>query len=152
MFYRYLCALFKVVNQDAADKAATGEVFEAAFNGRILLVEDNAVNQMVAGKLLTSMGLQTDIAEDGQQAIDKLTNTPYAYDLVLMDIQMPVMDGFTATDYIRNELNLTMPICGLSANAMSEDYNRAIAHGMDNFITKPIEIDKLKAVLEQYLS
>ncbi|MBD1580848.1 ATP-binding protein [Pseudoalteromonas sp. S16_S37] len=148
-FYNYICKLFKHESQRA--HIAIQPEIELNLKGRVLLVEDNAVNQMVAEKLLTSLGLQADIAEDGRQAVNKLSNTPYAYDLVLMDIQMPVMDGFSATQFIRNELKLTMPICGLSANAMSEDYDKAIASGMDNFITKPIEIDKLKMVLLQYL-
>ncbi|NOU52125.1 response regulator [Pseudoalteromonas sp. JBTF-M23] len=148
-FYNYICKLFKQESQRLHNSVEADA--ELNLKGHVLLVEDNAVNQMVAEKLLTSLGLQADIAEDGRQAVNKLSNTPYAYDLVLMDIQMPVMDGFNATQYIRNELKLNLPICGLSANAMSEDYDKAIACGMDNFITKPIEIDKLKVVLRQYL-
>ncbi|MCF6436103.1 ATP-binding protein [Pseudoalteromonas sp. MMG022] len=148
-FYDYSCKLFGLRN--GKKQVHVEPEIELNLRGHILLVEDNAVNQMVAKKLLNNLGLEADIAEDGKQAINKLSNTPYAYDLVLMDIQMPVMDGFTATECIRKELKLNIPICGLSANAMSEDFDKAIAHGMDNFLTKPIEMDKLKAVLLQYL-
>ncbi|CAH9049868.1 Sensor histidine kinase RcsC [Pseudoalteromonas sp. CIP111854] len=148
-FYSQICKLFKY--DSGGEQALAESEITLNLQGRVLLVEDNAVNQMVAEKLLSSLGLETDIAEDGRQAVDKLSNTPYAYDLIFMDVQMPVMDGFSATLFIRNELKLETPICGLSANAMSEDFDKAIAHGMDNFITKPIAMDKLKAVLEQYL-
>ncbi|CAM4028205.1 ATP-binding protein [Pseudoalteromonas byunsanensis] len=149
-FYDYACKLFGLRN--GKKQIHLEPEIELNLHGHVLLVEDNAVNQMVAKKLLNALGLEADIAEDGKQAINKLSNTPYAYDLVLMDIQMPVMDGFKATQCIRNELKLDIPICGLSANAMSEDFDKALAHGMNHFITKPIEMDKLKAVLLQYLS
>ncbi|BBN80720.1 hypothetical protein PA25_07050 [Pseudoalteromonas sp. A25] len=147
-FYNHICKLFK---HDVVPTHKAEAKVELRLKGRVLLVEDNAVNQMVAEKLLASLGLEADIAQDGRQAVDKLSNTPYAYDLVLMDIQMPVMDGFTATEYIRKELQLNMPICGLSANAMSEDYDKAIASGMNDFMTKPIKMEQLKMVLQQYL-
>ncbi|WP_105167579.1 ATP-binding protein [Pseudoalteromonas sp. T1lg23B] len=149
-FYDHACKLFGLRN--GKKQIHVEPEIELNLHGNVLLVEDNAVNQMVAKKLLNTLGIEADIAEDGKQAINKLSNTPYAYDLVLMDIQMPVMDGFKATQCIRNELKLDIPICGLSANAMSEDFDKAIAHGMNDFITKPIEMDKLKAVLVQYLN
>ena len=123
------------------------------YHGHVLLVEDNSINQMVAGEMLHSFGLSYDIAEDGEQAILKVKNSPY-YDLILMDIQMPNLDGYGATTAIR-KLNLAdianVPILGLSANAMKEDYEKAKKCGMDEYLTKPIRHDLLRKTIARYL-
>ncbi|BFT31364.1 hypothetical protein D210916BOD24_25400 [Alteromonas sp. D210916BOD_24] len=119
--------------------------------GHILLVEDNNINQLVTGEMLTNLGLTFDIAEDGKQAVQKVENSPQ-YDLILMDVQMPVMDGFEATTYLRDKGFSDIPIIGLSANAMKEDKQIAIEAGMDDYLTKPIKQKSLIAVLSDYLS
>ncbi len=120
------------------------------YEGHVLLVEDNSINQAVAGEMLHSFGLTYDIAEDGQQAITKVNNSPY-YDLILMDIQMPVMDGNQATKEIRQLGFTDFPIIGLSANAMKDDYKAAKQSGMDDYLTKPIRRETLREAIEKYL-
>jgi len=120
------------------------------FTGHILLVEDNHVNQIVAGQMLKNYGLTCDMAENGQQAVDFILNKG-TYDLVLMDIQMPIMDGYEATRLIRENGYTNLIICGLSANAMKKDLELAEAAGMNDYLTKPIEQDAMLAILNKYL-
>jgi signal transduction histidine kinase/BarA-like signal transduction histidine kinase len=120
------------------------------FFGHILLVEDNNINQLVAGEILNSLGLTYDLAEDGQQAVTKIVNSPY-YDLVLMDIQMPVMDGYEATKMLRQRGFKDLIICGLSANAMAQDIEKGRQHGMNDYLPKPIKRKKLVELLAKYL-
>jgi polar amino acid transport system substrate-binding protein len=103
----------------------------------ILLVEDNEINQQVASELLEQYGFRVDIAHHGQEAIDKLDLKPY--DCVLMDIQMPVMDGYTATAKLRADERFgDLPILAMTANATVEDRDASLAHGMNDHIAKPI--------------
>jgi len=123
--------------------------------GAILLVEDNMVNQLVAKAILEQFGLMPDIASDGLQAVEKVKNN--TYDLILMDCQMPVLDGFDATRQIRQiELdNSTQPhthIIALTANAHDKNRERCLAVGMDNYLPKPIVKDDLYKLLAQYLN
>jgi CheY-like chemotaxis protein len=120
------------------------------YEGHILLVEDNNINQVVAGEMLKLLGLTFDVAEDGQQAITKIVNSPQ-YDLVLMDIQMPIMDGYKATRTIRQQGHNTLIICGLSANAMKQDYKKAEEAGMDDYIVKPVKHKTLEDLIAKYL-
>ncbi len=118
--------------------------------GYILLAEDNQVNQLVATELLKSKGYLVDVANNGQEAINMLEQKEY--DLVLMDIQMPVLDGLMATKKIReNERFKHLPIIALSANAMSEDREKSLKHGMNEHITKPISPPILYNVLDVWL-
>ncbi len=123
---------------------------EAQYTGHVLLVEDNNINQLVAGEMLRSFGVTFDIAEDGIQAITKFKNAPH-YDLILMDIQMPSLNGLDATRAIRAAGYNEVPIVGLSANAMKEDFEAAIASGMNEYLTKPIQRKALIASIERYL-
>lgn len=118
--------------------------------GHILLVEDNNINQLVTGEILTNLGLTFDIAEDGKQAVQKVENAPQ-YDLILMDVQMPVMDGYEATKLLREKGFTAVPIIGLSANAMKEDKQNAIDAGMNDYLTKPIKQKSLISMLREYL-
>ncbi len=116
----------------------------------ILLAEDNLVNQLVATELLKQKGYFVDVANNGQEAISMLEQKDY--DLVLMDIQMPVMDGLEATKKIReNEKHKHLPIIALSANAMSADREKSLKHGMDEHITKPIAPNILYEMLDKWL-
>jgi len=128
----------------------TGEHDLVAYEGHVLLVEDDNINQMVAGEMLTLQGLTFDIAEDGQQAVTKIVNSSQ-YDLVFMDIQMPVMDGYEATRSLRQEGHNTLIICGLSANATKQEYNKAKEAGMDDYIVKPLKQKTLENLLAKYL-
>ncbi|WP_295951427.1 response regulator [Rhodoferax sp.] len=117
---------------------------------RVLLVEDNALNQQVATELLEDAGFVVDVAGDGQQAVDQVQ--AQRFDIVLMDMQMPVMDGVTATQRIRDDArHRDLPIVAMTANAMQADRDRCLAVGMNGFITKPIEPQALWLALAQWI-
>jgi CheY-like chemotaxis protein len=152
-----------------ADRAATGERVppvdvppvsqEPAVTppprrkGRVLVVEDNAVNQGVAVRLLERMGFRADAVGDGEEAIHALATAPY--DLVLMDVQMPVMDGFQATQAIRagqgNVPNPRIPIIAMTAFTLQGDRELCLAAGMDDYLAKPVQPELLAAKLTQWL-
>lgn len=116
----------------------------------ILLVEDNRANQMIAMELLESEGARVILAENGEQALEQLKNSKNAFDVVLMDIQMPVMDGYQATREIRQTLGLQqLPIVAMSANALQSDRKAALAVGMNEYIGKPFELTFLVEKLIQ---
>jgi CheY-like chemotaxis protein len=121
---------------------------------RILLVEDNLINQKVAVHMLKTIGYTVDVVADGQQALEALERVNY--DLVLMDCMMPVMDGFEATAAIRGPHskvhNHTVPIIAMTANAMKEDRDKCLAAGMDGYVSKPVKKQVLADILEQWLS
>ena len=117
---------------------------------RILLVEDNSLNQQVASGLLEDMGHAVTIAGNGREAVE--TFAEGVFDLVFMDIQMPEMDGYQATAVIREEQqrsSIRVPIVAMTAHAMSGDREKCLAAGMDDYISKPISRDRLFAVIEQ---
>ena len=123
----------------------------AALAGRrVLLVEDNEINRDLATELLGDLGVQVTIAENGQEGVDRIFAEPF--DLVLMDIQMPVMDGLTATRLIRaDERFRHLPILAMTAHAMSSDRNRSLAAGMNDHLTKPISPNRLMEALMQWM-
>ena len=114
---------------------------------RLLMAEDNALNSEIAATLLRMSGAAVECVEDGQQALDSfLASKPGDYDAILMDVQMPVMDGHEATRRIRasnHPLALTIPIIATTANAFSDDISLALASGMNAHISKPLDIDQL---------
>ncbi len=117
---------------------------------KILLAEDNAVNQKLAVTLLSKWGHRVDVAHDGQQALEMSRDRPY--DLILMDLQMPVMGGLEATRLIREreatQDGKRIPIIAMTANAMSEDHQRCLDAGMDDYVSKPLNTERLRAVLD----
>ena len=118
---------------------------------RVLLVEDNVLNQEVALELLREAGLVVDLAENGQIALDRLAVE--SYDLVLMDMQMPEMDGITATKEIRKRPHLAgLPVVAMTANAMQGDRDRCLAAGMNDHIAKPIEPEDLWQALLKWIA
>ena len=134
---------------------AAATVIEQAppFAGRrILLVEDNIVNQKVAVALLTKLGCRVDAAANGREALDMVSQLPY--DLILMDCQMPEMDGFEATGAIRKSEGTARhtPIIALTAGAMMKDQHSCLEAGMDGYLSKPVRAAQLSEVLGQYLS
>ncbi len=120
---------------------------------RILLAEDNPVNRDVALGMLETLGCRADVAGDGGEVLAAIERE--VYDLVLMDCQMPRMDGFTATEEIRNrerDGGRRIPIVALTASAMEEDRERCLAAGMDDFLPKPLRADALSAALDRWLA
>jgi len=133
-----------------SDQEQPVPVFNPDLHGaRILLVEDNKVNQFLAKALLTSWKARVDISEDGADAVERVKTGDY--DLVLMDLQMPVMDGFEATAVIRNELKSSIPIIGLSANALNDERERSLQIGMDDYVSKPFKPELLYGIIQSYL-
>ncbi|SEJ55444.1 PAS domain S-box-containing protein [Cyclobacterium xiamenense] len=133
----------KLVSQSKETKPGT-------FLGRkALLVEDNEMNRFIAMQSLDFMGFQTTEAENGKKAIEHIKNK--TFDLILMDIQMPVMDGVEATAYIRRQLNVTTPILALTANAFRHDIDLYLHTGMNDFITKPYDEQDFFRKIEQVL-
>jgi signal transduction histidine kinase/CheY-like chemotaxis protein len=133
----------------AATASAPGDAEES----RLLLVEDNFVNQRVAVYMLTKLGYRVDVAPHGREAIDMLGKFNYA--LVLMDCQMPEMDGFEATRSIRDRNSTVrdhdVPVIAMTANAFPEDRARALACGMNDFLAKPVDRSALSAMLSKWL-
>lgn len=121
---------------------------------RVLLAEDNPMNMEIAVDILEKVGIQVDQVTDGRQAVDRFTGEkPGTYDVILMDVQMPVLDGYAATGEIRkssHEEAKTIPIIAMTANAFAEDVTAALASGMNGHIAKPIDYDKLFQVLGKY--
>jgi PAS domain S-box-containing protein len=120
---------------------------------RVLVVDDNAINLEVAKRILQMQGAVVSLASDGRQAVDMLTQNPKGYDAVLMDIQMPEMDGLAATRHIRQQLGLTdLPIIALSAGAMLEEQQEAKNAGMNDFVSKPFEVKRLVTCIRGLLA
>ena len=106
---------------------------------RILLVEDNPVNQRLATIMLERGGYKVEVADNGRDAVEKYTARPDTFDLIFMDIQMPDMDGHEATRLIRTRGFTSVPIIALTAHAMKGEQERCLATGMNDYITKPIK-------------
>jgi CheY-like chemotaxis protein len=125
------------------------------FSGRtILLVEDIEINRTIVITLLESTGVTVESAENGKEALDMFTANPARYDLIFMDIHMPMMDGYEATRRIRS-LDLswadTVPIVAMTANAFAEDIQRCKQAGMDDHLAKPVDLDALLETIEKYI-
>ena len=146
-----------LLNEHKDQKAPKQQETNSDLQGRILLVEDNPINQEVVIELLSDSGVTIEVANNGEEAIDSLKNASKykcAFDLILMDCQMPVMDGYEATTKIRNgEVGAhyrDIPIIALTANAMSGDKEKCIRFGMTDYLSKPLVIDELEDAIGRY--
>ncbi|MFZ2309096.1 MAG: ATP-binding protein [Rhodoferax sp.] len=144
-------ALAQEVVAPVAEKPRPPEKAKRLLGMRLLVVEDNKINQMVAQGLLTQEGAEVVLAENGQLGVNAVTNSQPGFDAVLMDVQMPVMDGYTATRIIRQDLGLTrLPVIAMTANAMASDRAACLGAGMNDHVGKPFELDHLVALLLQH--
>ena len=145
-----LAGLFREAPLDAAGAGVARPWQHAA---RVLLVEDNLVNQQIARELLESQGIDVDVASNGHQALDKLEEGgPDAYRLVLMDLEMPQLDGHAATVALRKDPRFDeLPVIAMTAHALAEIRERCLAEGMQDYLTKPVEPEKLYATLSRWL-
>ncbi len=128
---------FKKTTEEAASNYVIDVLSTEKKNIKVLVVEDIALNQLLMKTLLDDFGFERDIAENGSIAIEKLQTN--IYDVVLMDLQMPVMNGFEATDYIRNVLKLEIPIIALTADVTTVDLQKCKSVGMNDYIAKPVD-------------
>jgi CheY-like chemotaxis protein len=144
-------ALGHGVEQDS--KAGGNLPAQAQLRGaRLLLVEDNEINQQVAQELLSQAGIQVTIANHGREGVDMLAARPEEFDGVLMDIQMPVLDGYAATGEIRKDARFeALPIIAMTANAMAGDRDKALEAGMNDHVAKPIDVAELFEVLGRWV-
>ena len=147
-----LVEIFAPEHMTAVREAAEATTYD--LNGlRVLLAEDNAINQQIAVELLEGVGVAVDVANNGREVVDRLlaTSGDIRYDLVLMDLQMPEMDGYQATARIRAEPRLVdLPIVAMTAHAMAEERDRCLAAGMRGHLTKPIDPELLYRTLTQF--
>lgn len=140
---------------DTPPLAVSPEITNAAGSHRILIAEDNLVNQTVAKRILTKYGCEVDVANNGAQALERITSGTH-YDLIFMDCQMPSMDGYEASRRIRKfeqeaGQGLRIPIVALTANAMQGDREKCLDAGMDDYVSKPVKKDALYTILRQHL-
>ncbi len=125
---------------------------ENLVGARVLVVEDNEINQQVAQELLEGFGLSVEIADNGKKATELLAKGSSQFNAVLMDLQMPEMDGYEATRIIRQNLKITeLPIIAMTAHALQTEINKCMELGMNDYIAKPVEPDKLKATLVRWI-
>lgn len=117
----------------------------------ILIAEDNDINAQIAKQFLTSMGYNVYRVSNGQEVVDICNESKSRFDLILMDINMPQMDGYQATNLLRTKLGLTIPIIATSANAFEADIERSLSSGMNKHLVKPLSKDKLEQVIKSYL-
>lgn len=117
----------------------------------LLLVEDNLINQQIARELLTQEGAQIEIANNGSEGVERILTAHPAFDAILMDLQMPIMDGYTATQEIRKQLSeQVLPIIAMTANAMESDKDACLKAGMNDHVSKPFELDELVAIIQKH--
>ena len=151
----FVLSLDLPIVEHTADESAEELLHLSSETGRLLLVEDNEINMEIASLMLTHAGFEIEKAENGQIAVEKVAGSePGYYDAVLMDVQMPVMDGYTAARAIRSldrpEL-AGIPIIAMTANAFREDILAAEEAGMNGHIAKPLDADKMIAVIRETL-
>lgn len=154
-FCVYLPLTICEVKENNVEKAEKKKVFD--FNDkRVLLCEDHPLNIEIMTKILRKKGMQIEVAENGQKGVELFANSPIgSFDIILMDIRMPVMDGLEATKAIRSlarEDAQTIPIIAMTANAFQEDREKSQQAGMNEHLAKPIDPQKLFDTLERYLS
>ncbi|MFZ6718642.1 response regulator [Undibacterium sp. Ji49W] len=154
-------SLYDILQETSAYANGTGGIRQLPVSGhsrhgsfagaRILLVEDNKFNQIVATEILEQAGISIEIANNGSEAVELLKTSADRFDLVLMDVQMPIMDGWTATEVLRKEYALQLPILAMTAGVMQAERERCLGVGMNDLIFKPIDVEQMMAALARHL-
>ncbi|MBC3917677.1 response regulator [Undibacterium sp. CY18W] len=151
-------SLYDILQETSAHAHGAGRIRpmpvadQGSFAGaRILLVEDNKFNQIVATGILEQAGISIEIANNGSEAVELLKTSADRFDLVLMDVQMPIMDGWTATEVLRKEYALQLPILAMTAGVMQAERERCLGVGMNDLIFKPIDVEQMMAALARHL-
>ena len=138
------------VTADLVQVTVDDHAAQSAVRGRVLVAEDNVVNQKVAARTLEKLGYRVDVVANGKEALDAVSRVPY--DAVLMDCQMPVLDGYAATRAIRERPgDRRLPIIAMTANAMRGDRERCLEAGMDDYLAKPVQRAELEATMRQWV-
>jgi len=141
-----------LVAKGGEESATQAEGIAGRLEGRhFLLVEDNLLNQAVARGILELAGATLDVVGDGQQAVDIMRVHASRYDIVLMDMQMPVLDGFSATTILRREFKLTLPVIAMTAGVLASERDRCVEAGITDFIPKPVVVEEMMAVIQRHL-
>ena len=141
---------FCLESQSTPSPEKVTEAINKLRGARVLLVEDNEINQELAMELLMNNGIQVDCAVNGQQALERLGQKHY--DGVLMDCQMPVMDGYTATEKIRQNPEFEkLPVLAMTAHAMVGDRQKSLEAGMNDYISKPLNVDKMFMTMARWI-
>src|SRR6185503_2239639 len=117
---------------------------------RVLVVDDSLICQRVLVQALSKLGYLTDVADNGRAALDKLVHVPCLFDAVIMDVIMPIMDGYSATRICRHELHLTIPIFVLSADVLPDTRQSMLSVGASAFIIKPVKLQEMIEVLHNF--
>jgi len=149
--FTFILPLLKDHSLHIAKRSATEKAHEPFHKTKlsVLVVEDNVMNQKLAGFMLNDWGFDFDVCNNGKLAIEKLKN--HSYHLILMDIQMPEMNGYEATKFIRNHLNINIPVIAMTAHALPGEREKCISYGMTDHISKPINENELRTLIDKYL-
>ena len=141
----YVIALEQIrMNQQPVSKAVIRQE-----NVRVLVVEDNLMNQRLVQQVLNRLGYQVHMADNGRMGLQMLEEA--TYDVILMDLQMPIMDGYETTRFIRSKLKLTLPIIAMTAHALPSEKENCLKAGMNDFLSKPFQLEELQQILRPYL-
>ncbi len=140
---------FEKTGDDSAEEIENIDQLDIDPKVKILLVEDHVLNQKLTDKIITTAGSKLDIAENGKAAISMLEKQ--TYDIILLDLQMPEMDGYATADYIRNVLKLNVPIIAMTANALQGEKEKCLRAGMDDYISKPFKAPDLIHTINSFL-
>ncbi len=152
LLHQHVLKALSKVSTVVAESSSSVHVLNSEFAARnplsILLVEDNLINQLLATTILTKLGYQPKIANNGLEAIEMLSDHPY--DLILMDMQMPEMDGVEATKHIRQHFTVQPIIIAMTANAMEEDRETCLQAGMNDYLSKPVKPEDLMMMVQKW--
>lgn len=143
--------LSKKIEKEAEQTNMVDDAHQQFANAHVVVAEDNEFNQLLMSELLGNWGVTVSLAQNGDECLNLLKAAEHHYDLIFMDIQMPIMDGMEATRHIRQDMHLTIPIVALTANVMESDQQGFLHAGMDAFLPKPFDPEELHQILLRFI-